>query len=208
WTTQAGISAGCEAAPWSPAAKLTGNLCVGYTWSNGGDNVYVCANSINDGKYNYNNLAAYYATWYHKFGHSKWHSAWETWYQYMRDTPNINNPNAASLLINNSNGACCNHPTELTCFAPEWASVAYISREINKSNALIARTEYFDDLKGQRTGYQTKYSGYTLSWNHWIGTTVLFRPELTYDHAYDSAAFNNGTKKSQLMFAGDVIFFY
>ncbi|MBV8833685.1 MAG: outer membrane beta-barrel protein [Acidobacteriaceae bacterium] len=208
WTTQFGLSGGCEAAPWAPNAKVTGNVCAGYTWSEGADNIYVCANSINDGKYNYNNLAAYYATWYHKFGHSKWHSAWETWYQYMRDTPNINNPNAASLLINNSNGAYCNHPTELTCFAPEWASVAYISREINKSNALIARTEYFDDLKGQRTGYQTKYSGYTLSWNHWIGTTVLFRPELTYDHAYDSAAFNNGTKKSQLMFAGDVIFFY
>ena len=42
-------------------------LC-GYNWSEGGDNVYICVNSINNGKYNYNNLAAYYTTWYHKFG--------------------------------------------------------------------------------------------------------------------------------------------
>jgi hypothetical protein len=47
-----------------------------------------------------------------------------------------------------------------------------------------------------------------ISWNHWIGSTIVFRPELRYDHAYDAPAYNNGTKKSQLMFAGDVILFY
>jgi len=31
WTTQAGLSGGCEASPWSPVAKLTGNFCLGYT---------------------------------------------------------------------------------------------------------------------------------------------------------------------------------
>src|SRR5579863_10162065 len=36
-----------------------------------------------------NNLAAYYATWYHKFGKSRWHMGWETWYQYMSHTPNV-----------------------------------------------------------------------------------------------------------------------
>ena len=49
WTFQAGLSGGCEAARWSPYAKLTGNLCVAYTWSEGRDNYYACANSINDG---------------------------------------------------------------------------------------------------------------------------------------------------------------
>jgi hypothetical protein len=32
WTIQAGLSGGCEASPWSPVAKLTGNLCVAYSW--------------------------------------------------------------------------------------------------------------------------------------------------------------------------------
>jgi hypothetical protein len=36
----------------------------------------------------------------------------------------------------------------------------------------------------------------------------VFRPELRYEHAYDTTAYNNGTKKSQLMFAADVIWFY
>ncbi len=47
-----------------------------------------------------------------------------------------------------------------------------------------------------------------LSWNHWIGTTVVSRVELRYEYAYDAPAYNNCTKKGQLMFAGDVIWFY
>jgi hypothetical protein len=208
WTTQFGISGGCEAAPWAPDASLTGDACVAYTWAHGGDQIYVCANSLNSGKYNYNNLAAYYTTWYHKFGNSPWHMAWETWYQYMKDTPNVLNPNSASLLTRNSNGAVCNTVRELTCFAPEYASLAYLSRQISKKDFITFRAEEFDDLKGQRTGYKTLYSENTISWNHWIGSTVVFRPEIRYDHSYDVPAFDSGTKKSQIMFSADMIWFY
>jgi hypothetical protein len=86
--------------------------------------------------------------------------------------------------------------------------VHYISRQISKHDAIIVRNEYFDDLKGQRTGFKTPYSEHDISWSHWIGSTVVFRPELRYEHAYDTTAYDNGTKKSQLMFAADVIWFY
>ena len=208
WTTQIGLSGGCEASPWSPYAKLTGNFCLGYTWANGGDNIYTCANSINDGKYSYNNLAAYYTTWYHKFGKSQWHMAWETWYQYESHTPNVNNPQASSLLITNANGAVCNNSYEVTCFAPEWATVHYLNRQVGKKDALIVRNEYFDDIKGQRTGFKTRYTTHTISWNHWVGTTIVFRPELRYDIAYDAPAYDSGLKRHQLMFAADMIWFF
>jgi Putative beta-barrel porin-2, OmpL-like. bbp2/Carboxypeptidase regulatory-like domain len=208
WTTQVGLSGGCEASPWSPVAKLTGNFCLGYNWANGGDNLYACANSINDGKYSYNNLAAYYLTWYHKFGQSRWHMAWETWYQYESQTPNVNNPDAASLLQTNANGAVCKHAYEVTCFAPEWATVNYISWQVAKKDSLIFRNEYFDDIVGQRTGFKSKYTTHTISRNNWIGSTVVFRPELRYDVAYDAPAYDSGLKRHQLMFAGDIIWFY
>lgn len=208
WTFQAGLSGGCEAAPWAPDHTLTGNVCVAYSWSEGRDNFYVCANSINAGKYNYNNLAAYYTTWYHHFGKSPWHMAWETWYQYMKDTPNVNNPTAASMLLTNSNGAVCDNTTELTCFAPDYSSVLYVNRQLGKGDFLSFRTEYFDDLKGQRTGFKTRYNEDLISWNHWIGSTVVLRPEIRYEHAFDAPAYDSGTKKTQFMFAADVIFFY
>jgi hypothetical protein len=52
------------------------------------DNLYGCANGINDAKYAYNNLQEYDLTWYHKFK-AKWHTGTETWYMYENNVPNV-----------------------------------------------------------------------------------------------------------------------
>jgi hypothetical protein len=208
WTIQAGLSASCDTAPWTKEAKATVNLCAAYIWGNGGDNIYACANSLNNSDYSYNNLAAYYLTYYHKFKNSQWHTATESWYQYEKHTPNIFNSAAQSLLIINANGAYCDTPQELTCFAPEWAILNYTNRQLGKKDFISLRNEYFDDLKGQRTGFKTPYVEDGISWNHWIGSTLVFRPEIRFEHAFDMAAYNTGTKKTQVMFAGDFIFFF
>jgi hypothetical protein len=208
WMVQAGISAGCEAVPWTrPDSKATFNTCLSYSWKDGGDNLYACANSINNAKYAYNNLSAYYLTWYHKIN-SSWHSATESWYQYEKDTPNVLNPAAAGLLETGANGAQCATATQITCFAPEWAVVNYVEKQISKHDYFTIRNEYFDDLRGQRTGFKTKYSEHLLGWGHWIGTTVLFRPELRFERSYTVPAYDNGTKKNQFMVAGDLIYFF
>jgi hypothetical protein len=206
WMVQVGLSAGNDVAPWvgEPDAKPTFSVCVGYTWRVGSDNVYVCDNSTNSGKYAYNNLQAYYVTWYHKFN-SSWHTATESWYMWEKGVPNVNNPAAAQLLINGANGAYCNNAEELRCYAPEWAVVNYVEKQFSTKNYLTIRNEYLDDTKGQRTGFRARYSEHLIGWGHWIGTTVLIRPELRYEYAYDAPAYNAGTKKSQLVFASDII---
>lgn len=75
WTVQVGLSAGNDVAPWvgEPDAKPAFDACVGYTWRQGWDNVYVCHNSTNSGEYAYNNVHAYHATWYHKINASLAH---------------------------------------------------------------------------------------------------------------------------------------
>jgi hypothetical protein len=208
WLFQAGISAGCEAVPWTrPDSKATFNTCLNYSWKEGGDNLYLCANSMNDGKYAYNNLAAYYLTWYHKINAS-WHTATESWYQYERKVPNALNSASATLLETNANGAVCATTTQLTCFAPEWAIVNYLERQFGKHDYLSIRNEYMDDIRGQRTGFKTKYSEHLVGWGHWIGTTILLRPELRFERSYTVPAYDNGTKKNQFMLAGDVIYFF
>ncbi len=47
-----------------------------------------------------------------------------------------------------------------------------------------------------------------LGWGHWVGSTVLVRPEIRWDHSYDAPAYNNGTRHSQLTLASDVILFF
>jgi hypothetical protein len=209
WLVQAGMSPGCDTMPWTTTAKLTANFCVGYTWSEGRDNFYACDNSLNDGKYSYNNLQAFYATWYHKYGKdSRWHSATESWYQYEKHTPNLNNPAAQSLLIPGANGAICDNTQALTCLAPDFSIVNYHEYQASKHDYFSFRNEFFDDIAGQRTGFKSRFTEHMIGWGHWVGTTVLFRPELRFERAYDSPAYNNGTRKNQLTFASDVIVFF
>lgn len=207
WLYQLGLSAGNDVAPWTKDAKATINTCLGYTWSEATNNLYACANSLNDGKYAYNNLQSYYLTYYRKLS-PHWHQATEGWYQYEKQTPNVSNPSSASLLEVGANGAQCKDPNAITCFAPEWAVTNYLERQFSKHDYMTIRNEYLDDIVGQRTGFKTRYSEHLIGWGHWIGTTILLRPELQFDHAYDASVFNNGTKKSQLMLAGDATFFF
>jgi hypothetical protein len=211
WLVQAGFSGGCEAVPWvtEPDWKPTFNACVQYTWNDGNDSMYPCLNALNDGKYAYNNLNSVYNTWYHKFRtHPSLHTATEWWYMWEKQVPNVRNSAATPLLETNANGAVCNTVQELTCYAPEWAVLNYLEKEISKSNYISFRNEYFDDMRGQRTGFRTPYTESFLGWGHWIGTTILFRPELRFERSYNVPAYDNGTKKNQLTFASDMIFFF
>jgi hypothetical protein len=207
WLVQAGFSGGNDVAPWTKDVKPTATFCADYTWHNGGDALYTCANSVNDGKYAYNNLQSYYETWYHKINAS-WHTDTETWYMYERDVPNIGG-NVANPITPEvgANGAFCSYG-ERTCFAPEVAVVNYLEKEFSHKSYLSIRNEFVDDIKGQRTGFTTKYSEHLISYGRWIGSTVLFRPEIRLEHSYDLPAYDLGTKKTQFIVAGDVTYHF
>jgi hypothetical protein len=78
---QLGMTGGHDVALWTRDAKPSGTFCLSYTTKSVNDNFYACANGINDGKYAYNNLQQYDATWYHKFSKTV-HMATEAWYMY------------------------------------------------------------------------------------------------------------------------------
>ncbi len=208
WTVQGGISPGCDTAPWTTDAQVTGNTCVIYTWSKGGDALNTCANSINNGKYGYNNLAAYYATWYHRFNKT-WHTDTEFWYQYMRETPNMywydsGSPSSPTTPwpetttngrpggTNLNFGAVCENPNvnytgprAVRCLADEWAVTNYIEHNFwHNSASLNIRNEIVDDMKGQRIGTPGIYEEHMVGFNFWAGSTVTFRPELSYTHSF------------------------
>jgi hypothetical protein len=214
-TVQAGISPGCDVMPWTTDAKVTGTVCATYTWSKGGDASNTCANSINDSKYAYNNLAAYYETWYHRIN-ATWHTDTEFWYQYMKDVPNMYWYNAVSQTntstgqylpsaktpwpevtfqrpggVNLNFGAVCQDPRlaaakqSARCYAPELAVTNYIEHNFAHNNAsLNIRSEWVNDITGQRTGTPAKYEEHMVGFDFWVGSTITFRPEVSYTHAF------------------------
>jgi hypothetical protein len=204
---QAGLSGGNDVAPWTSDAQPTGTACVDLTWRNGKDASYTCANSFNNGHYAYNNIQSNFETWYHVFS-PRWHMDTETWYMYEKDVPNIAG-NVANPVPTETgaNGAYC-AAGQQRCYAPEVAVVNYVEHEINTHNYISIRNEFVNDIKGQRTGYATKYSEHLIGYGHWIGSTILFRPELRLEHSYDLAAYDLGHKKTQFVVAGDVTYHF
>jgi hypothetical protein len=205
WIIQAGISCSHDVACWTSDATPSAIFCLNYSTASNNNNFYGCANGINSGKYAYNNLQDYDFTWYHKFN-SKWNMATETWYMYERDVPNVAGNVANPVPIElGANGAFCKAGV-LRCTAPEWAIVNYVNREINSKFFIGFRSDFLDDKKGQRTGFATKYTENTLYATKYIGSTVMIRPELRFDHSWDLAAYNNGKARNQLFFGMDLIY--
>jgi hypothetical protein len=203
WLVQLGITGGHDVAFWTPDAKPSGTTCVSYTTKSVNDDIYICANGINDGKYAYNNLQQCDATWYHKFSKTV-HMATETWYMYERDVPAVGGQIPPET---GTNGAYC-RPGEQRCTAPEFAIVNFVQKELSLHNFLSFRTDFLDDKKGQRTGSATRYSENAISWTHWIGTTVQIRPELRFERAWDRKAYDYGRRQNQLTVASDLIFHF
>ena len=203
WLVQFGITSGHDVSPWTPDAKPSGTACLSYTTKSVNDNLYVCANGINDGKYAYNNLQQYDATWYHKFSKTV-HMATETWYMYERDVPAVGGKIQPET---GANAAYC-RPGEQRCTAPEYAIVNFLQKELSVHDFLSFRSDYLDDKKGQRTSYATRYSENSIVWCHWIGSTVQIRPELRFERAWDRKAYDYGRRQNQLTVASDLIFHF
>ncbi|MBB6145598.1 hypothetical protein HNQ77_003559 [Silvibacterium bohemicum] len=203
WVLQTGISASHDVAPWTPDAKPSATVCASYTTASVNDNFYLCANGINNGKYAYNNVQQYDATWYHKFSKT-WHTATEVYSMSQRDVPSVFGPIKPEL---NTFAAAC-HAGLTTCFAPEYAAVNYINKELGPHNFISFRSDYLDDKKGQRTGVNSKYTENTLMLAHWIGSTIQIRPEIRFDRAWDRKAYDNGRRQSQFTAATDLIFHF
>ena len=110
-------------------------------------------------------------------------------------------------LIAGTNGAVCTGGVA-TCFAPEWAALNYLNREISSKTLVGFRSDFVNDKKGQRTGNAGKYTENTLYLSHFIGSTVQIRPEVRFDKSWDRAGYDNGKKSNQFFMGADLIYHF
>jgi hypothetical protein len=221
WMTQFGVTAGNDVAPWVKSeAQPSATVCVVWTSNSGHDQIYPCANTINDSRWRWNNVQHAVATWYHKFD-SHWHMATEAYYMWQSHTPNVNTPEGIAFIAQRYNyvnvgapsGAQCNSTAEF-CYSYEWAIVNYLNYQIDPRNVVVWRSDFLNDARGQRTGFKTRYLEFDLSYTHWLGDVIELRPELRFEHALDVDAYDNPSatsgagKHSQFMFAADAIFHF
>jgi hypothetical protein len=95
-----------------------------------------------------------------------------------------------------------------TCTANEFGLLAFWNYRIGTFDNLTLRTEFYDDLKGQRTGYATRYIDVAAGWQHWVGPQIEIRPEIGYYRSPDAAAFDNGNARRLWFLGGDVVWHF
>lgn len=208
-----------------PGAMPSITGCLRYQTDSARDSIYLCADAINSGKWGYNNLQWVGGTYYHKFS-DKIHVSMESYVLSQNNVPNANNPVASAIYsgggtpfspqyypYNGPGLAYCADPTVLSCKAKVFTMLAYWNWQFSPLDNLSLRTEYYNDINGQRTGTKSRYYEIGLGWQHWFSPQIEVRPEVTYYRSIDGRAFNinaaagdsSQAKNHQLLLAGDVI---
>jgi Putative beta-barrel porin-2, OmpL-like. bbp2 len=190
WTFQIGINGSNDVAVWNDSAHTSLQTCVRWVSDSNDDMLYPCINNYNHANYDYNNVQMFVMTWGHRFG-PNFHMLTEAYHMFGRNVPGFGPTDASGNATPGSAG--------------EYGIVNYLNFELNPSNMLSFRNEWYDDEKGQRTGYATKYTSHTLGLTHWVSQDIELRPEIRYEHSYDLAAYDGGRKNSQTTALFDVI---
>ena len=93
-------------------------------------------------------------------------------------------------------------------YASEWRIVNYTTFRIAPTAFFTVGNEFYDDKVGSRTGHATSYSEHSIGITWWPDKIATLRPELRYDHSYDTPAFNNGIRRNQFSASMDFIIHY
>lgn len=190
WTVQLGINGSNDVALWNTSARASLQACVRWVSADNNDMLYPCVNNWNKSDYNYNNVQMYVMTWGHRFN-ERVHILTEAYRMYGRNIPGFGPADASGTAGPGTAGA--------------FGIVNYFNVELNPTNMVSFRNEWYDDEKGQRTGYATHYTSHTLGMTHWVSPDVEIRPELRYEHSYDVAAYDGGRKNNQTTALLDLI---
>ena len=202
---QGAIQSGTDMAPWYAGALPTGFF--GWRWvsESNNDAFYTCLNNINDGKFRYfmadgrksghDNFNYIVTTWEHRFS-DKIHTKTEAYYMWQFDAVVGGTPSLGPPMSFGGGGGLGKY---LPGNSPAYGILNYTMFQLSKRDYFTIRNEWYDDTRGERSGFATNYSSHTIGISHQFNDRVMVRPELGYYHSYNVPAFNLGKNNNLLM---------
>lgn len=204
WTILLGVHTGGDVAAWSSAAHIpTGQAMVRWVSQDNNNSLWGGIDSINDGdfKASHDNLQEFNVTWTHRFTPGI-HTATEGYYLYQYDAVKGGTCNFGPIRYFGGGGGC---GAPIPGKSPVWGGVNYTELKISPKDFISVRTDYLNDVKGERTGFATQYMSYTLGVTHQFSPLIEIRPEIRYEWAFSAKPYDNGTQKDQTTFDMDMI---
>ena len=96
--------------------------------------------------------------------------------------------------------------------SPALGIVNYTAFKITDKDYITLRpVDYLFDFRGERTGFATTYSSWTVGWAHRFNSLLMMRPEIRYERALSTnggtivTPYDNGTRRYQFTVGMDVI---
>lgn len=205
WTILIGLHGGCDVVPWDRAAhNPTGQAMVRWVSEDNNDSIWGGIDSINRGRFkgHHDNLQEFAFTWTHRFC-PEFHILTEVYYLYQYNARVGGTCNFGPVRSFGGGGGC---GPRIPGKSPVYGAVNYIEYKLTDKNFLSFRTDYLDDVKGERTGFATQYASLTLGLTHAFTNLISVRPEIRYEQAFRARPYDLGTRKSQTSFGIDAIF--
>jgi Putative beta-barrel porin-2, OmpL-like. bbp2 len=209
WTIQLGFHAGKDAAPWAKGAHPSAQAMVRWVSKSNNDSIYGGIANLNNGKFkgNFDNSQQFNVTWSHRFNQKGTIlTMTEAYYLYQRDAlvggSVISGP-PRSFFTNVGAGAF------LPGLSHTGGIVNYTAFKLSNKDFLTIRPlDFIFDGRGQRSGFDTTLGSWTIGWTHRFSDQLSIRPEFRHERSFAKGVtpYDNGTRKTQTVFAMDAIF--
>jgi hypothetical protein len=204
WTLQVGLNTGDDVTPWAKGVHFPTLLAlIRWVSCDNNDSIWGGIDSFNGGKFkaDHDNLQEFGLVWSHRFS-NEFFMLSEFYYIFQRHSPQggtcifgpprsfFENVGCGSLIRGTSS---------------EIGFVNFLEYKICDKEFISLRTDYLNDLEGERTGYQTQYYSFTVGLTHLMSDVFTIRAEGRYELAAHRRPYDNGTKREQTSFLMDII---
>jgi hypothetical protein len=205
WTVQAAIHSGTDMAPWYKGALPTGAFGVRWVSQSNNDAMYTWLNAINDAKFRrfdehglpagHDNFNYLVSTWEHRFNRY-FITKTEAYFMWQRDAVVGGTPSIGPVeSYGGGGGIGADIPgTTLT-----FGVLNYTVVQLSKWDFITIRNEWWKDTDGERSGFPSTYTSNAVGLTHNFSPYFQVRPEIGYYRSWTVPAFDNGTRKNQVM---------
>jgi hypothetical protein len=206
WTILLGIHAGDDIAIWNRAEHFpTGQAILRWVSKNNNNSLWGGVTSVNNGffKADHDNLQEFNLTWSHRFTPG-FFTLTEVYYIYQYDGVFGGTCNFGPVRSFGGGGGC---GALIPGTSPSWGIVNYTEYKLTDKRYLSFRNDWFNDVRGERSGFATQYYSITLGIAQQFNDYLLVRPEIRYETAFGSneTPYDNGLRRDQTTFNMDLI---
>jgi len=199
-----GIHAGNENTPWSGRALPNAELLIGWASADNKDSLWGGLDSIGSGRTvkGHDNEQVFNWVWGHVWN-KRLHMQTQAYYMWQYEPIEGGTPNNGPVEPYGGGGG--SGPV-IPGKAQAFGFVNNLEYKVNKRDYISLRSGYLGDPEGWRTGFPNRYCDFTLGYCHLFNSHIWFRPEIGFQHGFDTSAFDNGTKRDQVTIAADVLY--